>query len=75
VDFYIEERLLRSYCSSMSFSYNNFKNDIQKEYVVTFVQKKDLMARTDAPPMRVTAIKITKRIDDDDFKALSLASH
>lgn len=66
IDFYIEERLLRSYCSSRSFSYNNFKQQIQESHIVAYMAKKDMMARTEAPPMRVAAIKITKRIHDDE---------
>jgi hypothetical protein len=66
VEFYIEERLLRAYCSTMSFSYNTFREQIAKEFIVGYVQRKDLLAKTDGPPMRVTAIKITRRADDID---------
>lgn len=64
VDFYIEERLMRAYCSAMSFSYNTFREQIAKQFITSFVTRKDMMAKTDGPPMRVNAIKITRRADD-----------
>ena len=70
VDMFIEERLLRSYCSNMSFSYNTFKAEIQELYNVTYITKKDMMAKTDGPPMRVAAMKIVKRIHDEDAAVL-----
>jgi hypothetical protein len=30
------------------------------------MQRKDMMAKTDGPPMRVNAVKITRRADDID---------
>jgi hypothetical protein len=65
IDFYIEERLLRAYCSNMSFSYNTFKTEMQDAHHVTYIQKKDMMSKTDGPPMRVSAMKISKRVSDD----------
>jgi hypothetical protein len=62
VDFYIEERLMRMFCSNMSFSYTNFKSDIAKLFTVTFISKKDMMSKTEGPPMRVAAIKISRHI-------------
>ena len=76
VDFYIEERLMRSFCSNMSFSYNTFKADIAKVFLVNFVPKKDMMARTEGPPMRVAAIRISMfqdQIDDAIFQAVPVA--
>jgi hypothetical protein len=66
VDFYIEERLLRAYCSAMSFSYTTFRDQISKQFITSFMQRKDMMAKTDGPPMRVSAVKITRRADDVD---------
>ena len=76
VDFFIEERLMRAFCSNMSFAYNNFKTEIAKHYVVNFVPKKDMMSKTEAPPMRVAAIRIsmpTESIDDAILEALPVA--
>ena len=66
IDLYIEERLLRAYCSTMSFSYTTFKEQLSRSFRVSFVQRKDLMSKTDGPPMRVRALQITRRIDEED---------
>ena len=50
----------------MSFSYNTFKDEMKLAYPISFITKKDMMAKTEAPPMRVAVIKITKRMNDDD---------
>jgi hypothetical protein len=66
IDFYIEERLLRSYCSNMSFSYNTFKQQLSETFSVSHVQRKDMLAKTDGPPMRVPAVKISRNINEVD---------
>ena len=66
VDFYIEERLLKSFCSNMSFGYANFVRQLKDEFSVSYVQKKDMMSKTSAPPMRVSAIHISRKITDTD---------
>jgi hypothetical protein len=66
VDFFIEERLLRAYCSAMSFSYSTFREQISAQFIVSFMQRKDMLAKTDGPPMRVSAVKITRRAEDVD---------
>jgi hypothetical protein len=66
IDLYIEERLLRAYCSAMSFSYATFREQLSRSFRVSYVQRKDLMAKTDGPPMRVRALQITRRIDEED---------
>lgn len=59
VDFYIEEQLLKTYCSSMSFGYADFKRQMEKETDVTY-GKKDMLARTRGPAMRANVIKIRR---------------
>ena len=72
-DVYIEERLLRAYCSTMSFSYTTFKEQLSRTFTVSHVQRKDMLGKTDGPPMRVTALKITRRTDEvDDVLAREL---
>ena len=66
VDFFIEERLLKTYCSDMSFGYSNFKAALEKQFTVSYIAKKDLLAKTSGPALRVSVIKITRRIDDVD---------
>jgi len=73
-DFYIEERLLKSFCSSMSFGYADFKRHIERQYAVTYVSKKDMMAKTTGPQMRVAVMKISRREDEtDDIIASALS--
>lgn len=66
VDFYMEERLLKSFCSNMSFGYANFVRQLQDIFSVSYVRKKDMMSKTSAPPMRVSAIHISRKITDTD---------
>lgn len=77
VDFYIEERLMRAFCSNMSFSYATFKNEIAHTFSVYMVAKKDMLAKTDNPPMRVNALKLTANsntLDDALLKPVSLVN-
>lgn len=67
VDYYIEERLLKSYCSSMSFGFADFKRQLETLFTVSYVGRKDMMSKTRGPQMRVAVIKISRRMDDDDF--------
>ena len=77
VDFYIEERLLRAFCSNRSFSYATFLTEIRTAFTVHQVPRKDLLAKTDGPPMRVTALKLTAHadtLDDELLRPVSLAT-
>ena len=75
VDYYIEEQLLKKYCSSMSFGYSDFKKQLESLYNITYL-KKDLMSKTKGPQMRVNAMKISRRIsnDEDPENKLSLVA-
>jgi hypothetical protein len=75
VDYYIEEQLLKKYCSSMSFGYADFKKQMEAAYNVTYM-KKDLMSKTKGPQMRVNAMKISRRVtpDEDTSNPLSLVA-
>ena len=66
VDYYIEERLLKAYCATMSFGYADFKKQIEKLFTVAYMSKKDLMSRTGGPQMRVATMKITRRREEDE---------
>jgi hypothetical protein len=65
VDYYIEEQLLKKYCSGMSFGYSDFKKQLEAVYNVTYL-KKDLMSKTKGPQMRVNAMRISRRVTPDD---------
>jgi hypothetical protein len=76
VDFFIEERMLKSFCSNMSFGYANFKRYLEAQFTVSYIAKKDMMSKTSAPPMRVTAMKISRAVTEVDetlINPLSLA--
>jgi hypothetical protein len=75
VDYYIEEQLLKKYCSGMSFGYSDFKKQMETEYNVSYL-KKDLMSKTKGPQMRVNAIKISRRVslDEEPDSPLSLVA-
>ena len=75
VDFYIEEQLLKKYCSSMSFGYSDFCKQMEAEYHISY-SKKDLLSKTKGPQMRVNAIRISRKVshDEDAGSTLSLAA-
>jgi hypothetical protein len=66
VDFFIEERLLKAYCSIHSFGYATLKKELGAQFMVNHVARKDMTAKTASVPMRVNAIKITMRVDELD---------
>jgi hypothetical protein len=70
VDYYIEERLLRAYCSNMSFSYATFKTEIAQSFIVQQVPKKDMTAKTDGPPMRVATLRLSANMSTLDDSVL-----
>lgn len=74
IDFYIEERLMRAFCSNMSFSYATFKTDIRQVFSVLESVKKDLLAKTEGPPMRVSTIKLTAHTETVDVAILKPVS-
>jgi hypothetical protein len=59
VNFFIEEQLLKAYCSSMSFGYVDFRKQMEAAYRVEYT-KKDMLSKTKGPQMRVNAIKISR---------------
>jgi hypothetical protein len=67
-DMYVEERVLRTFCSSMSFGYTDFKKQLEAhpQMKVSYVQRKDLMSKTNGPQMRVAAIRISRPLSEDD---------
>ena len=66
IDFYIEERLLKAFCSNMSFSYTNFKRQLESLHTVSYMPRKDMLAKTEGPPMRVAVMKISRHETDVD---------
>jgi hypothetical protein len=66
VDFFIEERVLKAYCSNHSFGYATLKAQLEKQFVVSYIAKKDMLSKTNGPAMRVGVIKITRLEDELD---------
>lgn len=60
IDYYIEIRLLRQHCSAMGYSFEQFKKEMERKYHVEYLKKKDLLAKTKGPEMRVAAMRISK---------------
>ena len=65
VDFFIEEQLLKKYCSSMSFGYSDFRKQMESMYHISY-SKKDLMSKTKGPQMRVNAMRISRKVNEED---------
>jgi hypothetical protein len=63
VDFYIEMRLLKLHCADSGLGYEAFVNQLQDNLTVDTVRK-NLLAGTKGPEMRVPCLKITKTIAD-----------
>jgi len=70
VDYFIEEQLLKAHCVSMSYGYSDFKKQMESmaNYKVNYV-KKDMLARTRGPSMRVNAIKVSRPLGLDEQEA------
>jgi hypothetical protein len=73
VDYYIDERQMKAFCATMSFGYADFKKQMEKQFAVTYMPKKDLMGRTNGPHMRVAVMKISRRVDEEAALQLSVA--
>ena len=73
VEFFVEEQVLKAHCVAMSFGYDRFKKQITGTpgYVVQFMRK-DMMARTKGPQMRVRVMSISRPVTDDDSEILSV---
>ena len=70
IDYFVEEQVFKAYCASMSFGYTSFKRGLEDKFVVEYI-KKDMMARTKGPPMRVQVMKIRRRAEELDEGIIS----
>jgi hypothetical protein len=66
-DFFIEEQMIKAHCAAHSFGYAAFCKKLAEtgNITVEFI-KKDMASKTKAPPMRVQAIKVRRRMEDVD---------
>jgi hypothetical protein len=70
IDYFIEEQQLKAHCVSMSFVYSEFKRQLESmpAYKIQYL-KKDMLAKTRGPSMRVNVMRITvpKVPEQDDI--------
>jgi hypothetical protein len=71
IDYFIEENLLRQHCVSMSFAYSDFKTELAQTHDITYI-KKDMLAKTGGPTMRVNALHISRKKTDADEDSVSV---
>jgi len=65
VDYFIEEQLLKQHCVAMSFGYNDFCDQLGALWAVTYL-KKNMLAQTNGPFMRVNVVHISRKSEPDD---------
>jgi len=65
IDFYVEIRMLKAHCADMNRSYIDFVKELQGIAVLSEVRK-DLLANTKGPSLRVKALKISRPVAPDD---------
>lgn len=70
VDYFIEEQLLKSYCASTSFGYASFKRQLEDQFPIEYL-KKNMTAKTKGPPMRVTVMRVRRKMDEVDETILN----
>lgn len=66
VDIYLEEKLMRVFCAEVNRGYANFVTELETLSILTKTRK-DLLAGTNGPLLRVPCIKITRPITSDDL--------
>jgi hypothetical protein len=64
-EYFIEESAMRSFCSSMSYGYNDFKRNLAKTHAVRLRTTKNLLSGTKGPPMVCKVIQITRKVEHD----------
>jgi hypothetical protein len=71
VDYFIEEQLLKQHCVNMSYGYDDFKEQLGQMFTVHYI-KKDMLARTNGPSMRVNVMHISCKLETVDGATLSI---
>jgi len=63
VEYFVEEQILKQHCASMSFGYADFQRQLmllkKDGFAVRFNIKKDMLAHTDGPSLRVNVMHIS----------------
>lgn len=60
IEYYIDEKELKAFCSSLSYGYAEFKRDIAETYPVSYGTR-DLLQGTKGPTMRVRCIYLRQK--------------
>lgn len=60
IDYFIEERELKAFCSSLSYGYREFKEDLRQSCALR-VMRKDLLMGTKGPSMSVACVHIKQQ--------------
>jgi hypothetical protein len=63
IDYFIEEKELKAFCSSLSYGFAEFKVDIAKTCTVNYLRK-DLLIGTKGPSMRVRCVHIKQQVEN-----------
>jgi hypothetical protein len=71
VEYFIEESLLKQHCVSMSYAYHDFKTELAQTHAISY-NKKDMLAKTGGPVMRVNVLHISRKKTDADDDSLSV---
>ena len=74
IEYFLEEQLLKQHCVAMSFGYSDFKKQIEETFKgsVHYI-KKDMLARTKGPNMRVNVMHITRKMEELNADSLPVA--
>ena len=60
---------MKQHCAAMGFNFEEFQREIEQIYFVQYIPKKNLLARTRGPEMRVNAIRISVPDTEADEEA------
>ena len=73
IDYFIEETMLKAHCVALSYGYDDFRRQIAEKYTIRFLRK-DMTCKTrGGPPMRVRAMHICRRENEDESDASTLS--
>ena len=72
VDYFVEFSMLKRYCASRNWSFQDLREQLTKTPGLAVTDgRKDLLALTKSPPMRVMCLCITRLIRESDEKELA----
>ena len=63
--FYVEEKLLRIHCADAGVGYTSFIKELTGQTSVA-ITRRDLLAGTSGPAMRVSCVVVTQKLEKDD---------